>query len=142
MWIVAASLAVSGCALPHSGERGGYEAYVIRFKVLDSETGEKLEDVKVEVRDGARSVAAIGRTDRYGEYTFRREYGRSRARAIRARAGYPTAFRVAFEREGWKKLLLTLPEREYRFGLREDMSVSRKEVTLERGAGTVFADER
>lgn len=133
---------LAGCSLSYSGERGGYESYAIRFKVSDADSGRGLSGVSVQVKDGRTSVAGAGRTDAFGDYTFRKEYGRQKARAIRSRAGYPNYFIVTFAKDGYKRLIVTLAERNYRFGFSRSMSVSRKEVELERGTGDVKVDER
>ena len=139
---LAATLAVAGCAMPHSGERGGFEAYAVRFTVTDKATGAPLADVAVQVKAGLRSVVGTGATNPGGEYFFQKEYGRTSAWGITDRDGYPSHFVVTFSREGYKTLVLAMAEDAFRFGRMADMSVARKAVSLEKGSGEVRIDER
>ena len=137
-----AGLLLAGCSLPHTGERGGYETYACRFKVRDADSGERLEGVRITVKDGIRSVAIVDRTDKYGEFTFRKQYGRRKAAAIRERAGYPRQFTAIFSKDGYRTLIMVMDERTFRFGLDRQMSIARKNVEIGKGTGEVKVDER
>ena len=125
-------LAASGCSMPHSGERGGFESYAVAFEVTDT-SGKALSGVSIRVKDNIRKVDVRGTTDEYGAFTFKKQYGRAAARRFSERLGYPSYFIMTFARDGYATLKFLVPEKKVRFGLTPEMSINRKKIEMKKG---------